>query len=82
MESTSRLENTMNTKTYVVREKWPRCKKWESVRRHESKESALADFRIRTTTAPDDSYKISMRGRGGNIIVQCVEINIIAEGTL
>ncbi|HEU0048804.1 MAG TPA: hypothetical protein VFQ43_14535 [Nitrososphaera sp.] len=70
-----------NTTTYIVREKWPRCKKWESIRKHETKESALTDFRKRTTVAPDDSYKITGAPKG-KIVVQCVEINIIAEGTI
>lgn len=65
---------------YIAREKWPRCKTWEKIVKYKYKSDALADFNGRITVHPD-SYRVG-RIPQGKIIVQCIAVDIIEQGTI
>jgi prophage tail gpP-like protein len=68
------------TSKYVVREKWPRCKKWESMAVFATLEAAMDDFNMRVKREPDDGYKI--KSSGGTILVQVVEVTVIVQQSI
>lgn len=66
---------------YIVREKWPGCKKWESPQSFSDQASALAEYDRRVYVAPEDGYKVQGTDKR-KITVQCVKVELIRETKL